>query len=139
MLLLLQVKYLGLTGLSGPQFAAVLGHGAQAMSTFSTLHSLIGGVLNETDSRDVAAAAVQAVYDRVKVAASTDAAQVGQALLLGAGTVLYSGSAVACSICGACEHLVSYLLEVDGTLPPGCLLHVLCSPCCSCLRFAAAY
>jgi hypothetical protein len=47
------------------------------MSTFSTLHSLIGGLLNETDSKDVAAAVVQAVYNRVKVAAATDAAQVG--------------------------------------------------------------
>jgi hypothetical protein len=61
------------------------------MSTFSTLHSLIGGLLNETDSTAVAAAVVQAVYNRVKVAASTDAAQVGLKVLVKAENELHCG------------------------------------------------
>lgn len=61
-----QVNYLALSGLSGAKLSSVLGHSAQAMSTFSTLHELIRGVLNETAPADVAAAVVQAVYDRMK-------------------------------------------------------------------------
>lgn len=56
-----QVDFLALVGLTGPQFAAVQGHSAQAMSTFSTLHSLLKGLLNETAPADVAAGVVQAV------------------------------------------------------------------------------
>ena len=71
-----QVDFLALVGLTGPQFAAVQGHSAQAMSTFSTLHSLLKGLLNETAPADVAAGVVQAVYNQMKTAAPTKAAQV---------------------------------------------------------------
>lgn len=77
-----QVDFLALTGLSGPQFAAVQGHSAQAMSTFSALHSLMKVLLNETAPADVAAGVVQAVYSRVKATAPTNAAQVGSAAIL---------------------------------------------------------
>lgn len=75
----MQVDYLALTGLTGPQFAAVQGHSAQAMSTFSALHSLIKGVLNETQPADVAAAVVQAVYNKLQAVAATNAPEVGGA------------------------------------------------------------
>jgi hypothetical protein len=56
------------------------------MSTFSTLHGLIRGVLNETAPADVAAAVVQAVYDRMKGKA-TDPSKVRSLLGLEAGVV----------------------------------------------------
>jgi hypothetical protein len=76
-----QVDYLALSGLSGAQFAAVLGSSAQAMSTFSSMHSLIYGLLagNSTTppaTGGVAQALVQAVYNRVKAVAPTNASQV---------------------------------------------------------------
>ncbi len=71
-----QVNFLALTGLTGPQFAAVMGHSAQAMSTFSTLHSLMKTLRNETTSAVVAATVVQAVYNRVNSSAATNASQV---------------------------------------------------------------
>lgn len=103
------MDYLALSGLSGPQFAAVLGHSAQAMSAFTTLHALIKGVLNETAPADVAAGVVQAVYDRVKGAAASDAAQVRgcaqslrpQGLLAAAcndGLLIVTGWQLACTL-----------------------------------------
>lgn len=53
-----------------------MGQSTQAMSTFTSLHSLIKGVLNGTSAADVAASVVQQVYDKVKQSSATDASQV---------------------------------------------------------------
>ena len=53
-----------------------MGQSTQAMSTFTSLHSLIKGVLNETSAADVAASVVQQVYNKVKQSSATDASQV---------------------------------------------------------------
>lgn len=62
-----------LSGLSAPQVAAVLGHATQAMSTFTTLHSMMAGLVagKGPQPADVAASVVQAVYDKSKAAAPT--------------------------------------------------------------------
>lgn len=64
---------MALSGLSAPQVAAVLGHATQAMSTFTTLHSMLAGLVagKGPQPADVAASVVQAVYDKAKAAAPT--------------------------------------------------------------------
>jgi hypothetical protein len=101
------------------------------MSTFSTLHSLIGGLLNETDSTAVAAAVVQAVYNRVKVAASTDAAKVGLTVLVEAENELHCGCASgACSFTGSLSQSVVVVSMWQ--------LHI-CSCWCCTTRLLAAF
>jgi len=75
---LLQVNYVVLSGLSAPELAAILGHSAQAMSTFTTLHSLLNGLVEGKgpQTSQVASSVVQAVYNRVRAVAPTNAPQV---------------------------------------------------------------
>jgi len=86
-----QVDYLALSGLSGVQFAAVLGHSAQAMSTFTTLHSMLNGLVvgKGPTPADVAASVVQAVYGRVKAQSPTNASKVGCVKMLMTDTVTH--------------------------------------------------
>lgn len=67
-----------LSGLSAPELAAILGHSAQAMSTFTTLHSLLNGLVEGKgpQTSQVASSVVQAVYNRVRAVAHTNAPQV---------------------------------------------------------------
>jgi hypothetical protein len=74
-----QVNYLALTGLSNAQLASMLGHNAQAMAAFSSLHNLLHGLLpagSTLSKADVAAQVVQAVYDRIQARAPTNASKV---------------------------------------------------------------
>jgi hypothetical protein len=78
------VDYLTLSGMSTPQLTAVLGSSSVAMSTFSTLHGLIKGVISSADPTTVAEQVVQAVYDRLESAVTntTDAAKVRTSAML---------------------------------------------------------
>jgi hypothetical protein len=84
LLLLLQVNYMMLSGLTTPQVAAILGHSSQAMSTFTTLHSMLSGLVagKGPQPTDVAASVVQSVYDQVKGTAPTNAPQVRSTAVL---------------------------------------------------------
>ena len=57
----------------------MLGHNAQAMSTFTSLHSLLGGLVagKGPNTADVASSVLQAVYNRIKAVAPTNASKVG--------------------------------------------------------------
>lgn len=79
------VDYLTLSGLSAPQLTAVLGSSSVAMSTFTTLHGLMKGVVSGADPNVVAAGVVQAIYDRLEttVTNTTDAAKVSTMYLAG--------------------------------------------------------
>jgi hypothetical protein len=82
----LQANYLALSGISVAQYVGVLASSAQAMSTFTNMHSLIYNLLagNSTPpatmSVQVSNNVVQAVYDRMLVAGSTNASKVRMAI-----------------------------------------------------------